>query len=110
MAFPTDEELARVRKLLENVEGSRVVGEEGTKIEKFKFEICQTILKFFIKSEMSQKEFSLLLSIDEALVSKLINCKIEVFSTERLLKYLEIVEPDYKVSLESSLGKKQRLP
>lgn len=99
MAFPTDEELARVRKLLENVEGSRVVAEEGTKVEKFKFEICQAILRYFIESKLSQKEFSLLLSIDEALVSKLINCKIEVFSTERLLKYLEIVQPDYKINL-----------
>lgn len=110
MGFPTDEELARVRKLLENVEGTRIVGVEGTKIEKFKFEICQTILKFFIESKMSQKEFSLLLSIDEALVSKLINCKIEVFSTERLLKYLEVVKPDYQISLGDNLGKKQRLP
>lgn len=99
MAFPTDEELERMRKILEKSEGARVVGEEGTKIEKFKFEICQRIVSFYLDSKMSQKEFAILIGIDEALMSKLVRCKIEVFSTERLLKYLEMVEPDYKIEL-----------
>jgi predicted XRE-type DNA-binding protein len=99
MGFPSDEELNRMRKLLANVEGTRIVGEEGTKVERFKFEICQTILRTFKKSKVSQKEFSLLLSIDEALVSKLLNCKIEVFTIDRLLKFLEIVEPNYEIKL-----------
>lgn len=99
MAFPNDKELKRIRKLLKNVEGMRVVGEEGTKVEKFKFAICQKILGFYTDSDMSQKEFAILLSIDEALVSKLLNCKIEVFTSDRLLKLLEIIYPDYKIVL-----------
>lgn len=99
MPFPSDEELERMRKILEKSEGSRVVGEEGTKIEKFKFEICQRLIGFYLDSKMSQKEFAIFLGIDEALISKLIRCKIEVFTIDRLLKYLEVIEPEYRIEL-----------
>jgi hypothetical protein len=64
MAFPSDKELKKIRKLLENVEGMTVIGEEGTKLEKFKFAICQKMVGYFIASKMSQKEFSIFLGID----------------------------------------------
>jgi predicted XRE-type DNA-binding protein len=101
MAFPSDKELRRVRKLLENVEGTRIVGDEGTKVEKFKFAICQKFIAFFIESELTQKEFSILLGIDEALVSKLLRCRIENFTSDRLLKLLEVIYPDYTIQLAS---------
>jgi len=101
MGFPSEKELKRVRKLLKNVEGTRIVGEEGTKVERLKFSICQGFLGFFQDSEMSQKEFSILLGIDEALTSKLLNCRIEVFTLDRLLKLYEIIYPDYKIEIAS---------
>lgn len=101
MAYPSQKELNRVRKLLENMEGMTVLGNSGTKVERFKYSICQKFVGFFNKSGMSQKEFAILLSIDEALVSKLLNCKIEVFTSDRLLKLLEIIYPDYEITLAS---------
>ncbi|MBC7540380.1 MAG: hypothetical protein H7281_16270 [Bacteriovorax sp.] len=101
MAFPSDEELKRIRKLLKNVEGTRIVGEEGTKIEKFKFSLCQNMLGFYKDSGMSKIEFAILLGIDQAIVSKILKCRIEVFTLDRLLKYYEILFPDYKIVIGS---------
>lgn len=99
MAFPSDNELKRMRKLLANVEGSTIIPKDAPKVERLKYEICQSILKKFEISKMSQKEFAIFLSIDEALVSKLLKNKIENFTIDRLLKYLEIVQPDYQIKL-----------
>lgn len=101
MAFPSEKELKRIRKLLANVEGTRIVGGEGTKIEKFKFSLCQDILGFFNDSGMSKVEFSILLGIDQALANKVLKCRIEVFTLDRLLKYYEIIFPDYKILIRS---------
>lgn len=99
MGMPSDKELNRMRKILANVEGTRIVGKKETKVEKFKFKICQTILGFYQDSKMTQKEFAIFLSLDEAHVSKLLNCKVEVFTIDRLLKLLEVVQPDYEIKL-----------
>lgn len=99
MAFPSNEELKRMRKLLANVEGATIIPKDAPKIERLKYEICQSILKKFELSKMSQKEFAIFLSIDEALVSKLLKGKIESFTIDRLLKYLGVVQPDYQIKL-----------
>lgn len=101
MPFPSDKEIKRVLRKLEKVEGTRIVGEEGTKIEKFKFSLCQNMLGFYLESGMSKVEFSIFLGIDQALVSKILKCRIEVFTLDRLLKYYEVIFPDYKVVVES---------
>lgn len=99
MGFPSDEELKRMRNLLANAEGVSIIPKHGAKVERLKYEICQNLLKAFEESKMSQKEFAIFLSIDEALVSKLLRSKVEVFTIDRLLKYLEVVRPDYQIKL-----------
>lgn len=101
MGFPDEKELKRVRRLLHYVEGTKIIGKESTKIEQFKFQICQNLLSSFIDSKMSQKEFAIYLGIDEALVSKLLRCRIESFTIDRLLKFYGVLFPDYKIVIAS---------
>lgn len=99
MGFPSEKELKKIRKELEHVEGSRIVGEEGTPIERLKFSICQKFVKYHLETGITQKELSILLGIDEALVSKLLRNRIESFSLDRLLRFLAIIHPHYKIEL-----------
>jgi predicted XRE-type DNA-binding protein len=99
MGFPSEKELKKIRKELAHVEGSRIVGEEGTPIEKLKFSICQKFVKYHLETGITQKELSILLGIDEALVSKLLRNRIESFSLDRLLRFLAIIYPHYKIEL-----------
>ena len=99
MSFPSDKELKKMRKLLANVEGTTIIPKDANRVDRFKFDICQSILKHYELSKMSQKEFSIILGIDEAIVSKILKCKIEIFTIDRLLKYLEVVQPDYRINL-----------
>lgn len=99
MGFPSEKELKKVRKFLENVEGSRHVGVEGTPIEKLKYSICQKFVKYHLQTGITQKELSILLGIDEALVSKLLRNRIESFTLDRLLRFLAIISPNYRIDL-----------
>lgn len=99
MGFPSEKQLKKIRKELMKVEGSRHVGDEGTPIEKLKYKICQKIVKYRIETGISQKELSIILGIDEALVSKLLRNRIESFSLDRLLKYFEKIYPNYRIEL-----------
>lgn len=99
MGFPSEKELKRIRKELEHVEGNRVVGNEGTPVERLKFAICQKFVGYYLETGMTQKELSILLGIDESLVSKLLRNRIESFTVDRLLRFLEIIYPNYKIEL-----------
>jgi predicted XRE-type DNA-binding protein len=99
MGFPSEKELKKIRRKLSKVEGSRIVGDEGTPIEKLKFSICQKFVKYHLDTGITQKELSILLGIDEALVSKLLRNRIESFTLDRLLKFLSIIYPNYKLEL-----------
>jgi predicted XRE-type DNA-binding protein len=99
MGFPSEKELKKIRKVLEKVEGSRVVGDEGSPIDKLKFKICQKFVVYRRETGLNQKELSILLGIDEALVSKLLRNRIESFTLDRLLRFLEIIYPNYKIEL-----------
>ena len=99
MGFPSRKEIKKVLKELENVEGDRIVGDEGTPIERLKFSICQKFIIYHLDTGVTQKELSILLGIDEALVSKLLRNRIESFSLDRLLRFLAIIHPNYKIEL-----------
>jgi predicted XRE-type DNA-binding protein len=99
MSFPSEKELKKIRKELARVEASRIVGNEGTAVEKLKFKICQSFVKYHQDSGISQKELAILLGIDEALISKLLRNRIETFSLDRLLKFLSFIHPNYKIEI-----------
>lgn len=99
MSFPSEKELKKIRKKLSKVEGSRHVGDEGTPIEKLKYSICQRFVEYYQETGISQKELSILLGIDEALVSKLLRNRIESFTLDRLLRYLSVIYPNYRIEL-----------
>lgn len=99
MGCRSEKQLKKIRKQLQKVEGSRLAGEEGTPIEKLKYKICQKFVEYHLETGISQKELSILLGIDEALVSKLLRNRVESFSLDRLLRYLEIIHPNYRIEL-----------
>lgn len=99
MALPSKKQIKEVLKEIEGQEGSRVVGKEGTPVERLKFEICQKFVTYHLKTGITQKELSILLGIDDALVSKLLRNRIESFTLDRLLRFLEIICPGYRIEL-----------
>ena len=99
MNFPNEKKIKKIREELAKVEGSRMVSEEETPVDRLKYLICQKFVAYHLETGISQKELAIVIGIDEALVSKLLRNRIESFSLERLLRFLATIYPNYKIEL-----------
>jgi predicted XRE-type DNA-binding protein len=63
-------------------------------------ELLIRIQKYFKASRMSQADFARELKIDQPKVSKLINGRIDEFSLERLITFLELLGDNVSISVK----------
>ena len=100
MGFPNRKELNRAVNKLKDREGTLSLKEDPTPLDKLRWDICQEFVKYKMESKISQKEISEILGIDESKVSKILRHRIDEFSTDRLIKFLYVLDP----SLELKVG------
>jgi len=93
MRYPSKKKLAEMDKKLRNVEGTRMVGPSSTSAEKFRWDLCQNLVRYMVEKGLSQVEFANLLHIDQARVSEIVNHRVDKVSTDKLLSYNEIINP-----------------
>lgn len=99
MSFPSEKELARVRKKLEKVDGFLALNPDADELAKFRYQICQSILKFAHKNGLSTTEMAEKLGITVADTSRIFNHRIDRFSTDKLLKLYAVIKPNYKLKV-----------
>lgn len=100
MAFPSEKKLKKIREKLEKTKGTLHLNEGATPLEKFRFRLCQEILAYKQDHNMKQRDLANLLEVDEAIVSRILHHRIERLSTDKLIEYLQRLDPslDLKVS------------
>lgn len=99
MGFPNKTEINEVLKGLENKKGTLALSADATPLDKFRFSICQKFLKYKREHNISQKELSEILGIDEAKMSKILRHRIKEFSTDRLVNLYMIIDPTLEISV-----------
>lgn len=99
MAFPKASELSRIRKKLEKAEGTLMLPEHPTALEKFRWDICQKLVAYRREHELTLEEMGRLLEIDKGKVSKILRHRIDEFSTDRLIGYLQSIYPKTKLKV-----------
>lgn len=97
--FPSEKELSKVRELLSVGPASRPLPAGADAVQKLKHSICAEFVKFKNSNKISQTQLATLLSIDEALISKIINYYYDEFTVDRLIKFLAILYPKVDVQL-----------
>jgi predicted XRE-type DNA-binding protein len=100
MAFPTKEQIKKALKKLENVEGTLMLPEHPTALQKFRWDICQQFVLYKRVNNCTQKQMAELVEIDEAKISKILHHRIDEFSTDRLILIYEKLNP--KIQLRVS--------
>lgn len=93
MRYPSKKKLAEMDKKLRNVEGTRMVGPSSTSAEKFRWDLCQNLVRYMEEKGLSQVDFAGLLHIDQARVSEIVNHRVDKVSTDKLLSYNEVIDP-----------------
>ena len=99
--YPDDSEIKKMIELLssDDVIGSSVLPENATESDKIKYKLCEKILEYKIKNNLSQKELGEKLFLDEPEISRVIRYKIERYSIERLLGYATVLYPNLTLQL-----------
>ncbi len=97
--FPNSTEIEEINKKLEKVEGTKALSKNATPLEKFRFELQQKFVIYKIKQKCSQKDLAEKLEIDEAKMSKILNHRLEEFSTDRLITLYQKIDPNVKLAV-----------
>jgi predicted XRE-type DNA-binding protein len=98
--WPDEKTLSEIRARLssDEVQGSTVLGPNAKLVDRIKHNVCSKIVQFHLNSNLSQKELADKLNVDEPEMSRILHYKLERYTIDRLLGYLEILYP--KVGLE----------
>ncbi len=100
MGYPSKSKLKEMDAKLNKIEGTLMVGPSSTSAEKFRWELCQNLVRFMAQKNLSQVEFAKLLGIDQARVSEVVNHRIDKVSTDKLIAYNETINPkvEFKIA------------
>ena len=93
LKYPSKERLKQMDEKLKKVDGTLMVGPSSTASEKFRWELCQSLVKYMVESNMSQVDFAEFLKIDQARISEIVNHRIDKVSTDKLTAYNEKINP-----------------
>lgn len=94
MTFPSNKEIQKVLKKLENVEPTFVLDRKNaSSVDKIKYDLCREFVDYILSSKISQVELADELGIDKARVNKIVKYRIEVFTIDKLLSLLNIIKP-----------------
>lgn len=97
--MPSRAELKRILKKLEKVEGTLAPPANPSPLEKFRYDIQQKFVAYFLEQKVSQREMADILGIDEGKVSKILHNRIDEFSTDRLIRLYERLNPKVKLKI-----------
>ncbi|MCB0343250.1 MAG: XRE family transcriptional regulator [Pseudobdellovibrionaceae bacterium] len=99
MSFPKEKRLSRIRKDLEKVEGFLMLDPDADELARFRFRICQDLLKYAQRKNFKDVEMAEFLEIPKADMSRIFNHRIDKFSTDKLIKLYSKINPDYKLKV-----------
>lgn len=98
--WPSEEQLRIIRKQSSKSIASRMLPDNAPLVDKIKFSICEEILKYKMKNELTQRQLAEQLGENESLISKVVHYHIDEFTIDRLLKYLNVIYPDVEFKIK----------
>jgi predicted XRE-type DNA-binding protein len=98
--FPSEEKLQKIRNKLSRGIAARPLPKDADIVERTKHAICEKFVIYLNSGKIKQKELAEKLGIAESLVSKIAHYHYDEFTIDRLLRYLEIIQPgvEFKVA------------
>jgi predicted XRE-type DNA-binding protein len=94
MQYPSKKKLKEMDQKLKKAEGTLMVGPSSSPAEKFRWDLCQNLVRYMAEKNVSQVEFAKLLGIDQSRVSEIVHHRIDKVSTDKLIAYNEKINPN----------------
>lgn len=99
MGFPNENELKRIRAKLKKSQGFLMLSPNADELAKFRFYICQELLKYSQKHNLTAVEMAKFLEITKADMSRIFNHRITRFSTDKLVRLYSKINPGYRLKV-----------
>lgn len=99
MGFPNEKELKRIRAKLKNTQGFLMLSPGADELATFRFNICQELLKYAQKHDLTAVEMAKFLEITKADMSRIFNHRITRFSTDKLIRLYSKINPGYRLKV-----------
>ena len=93
MRYPSKKKLEAIEKRLNKLEGTLMVGPSSTPAEKFRWNLCQKLVRYMVENALTQVDLAKILKIDQSRVSEIVHHRIDKVSTDKLIAYNEIINP-----------------
>lgn len=99
MRYPSKSEIAAMDKKLRRAKGTSMTGLYGSPADRFRWELCQNIVRYKVRNNMSQVELAKKLRIDPARISDIVRHRVDKVSTDKLLNYNSRLEPQIEFKI-----------
>ncbi len=99
MGMPSKAKVKKILKKLEKAEGTLAPPPNPTPLQQFRFDLQQKFVSYKLQTKISQRELADRLGIDETKVSKILRNRLDEFSTDRLIKLYEKINPKLKLKV-----------
>jgi len=99
MAFPSAKEIKKVRKKLDRAQGFLMLSPDADELAKFRFKICQELLKYAQHEKLNVVQMAKLLEIPKSDMSRIFNHRIDRFSTDKLVRLFAKIKPDFRLKV-----------
>jgi hypothetical protein len=100
LVSPKEEEVFR-RVESDECLGSKVLSKDATVLEKIKYELCQSIVRYKRENQLELKKIARLLKLDELTANKLLHYYTENFALDSLISYVEKLNIPCQVKITS---------
>ena len=91
--FPSEQELKVIRKKMAKVKGSQGLPPDATPLDRAKYDVCEQILVYMKNKKMAQRDLAKALDTSETRISEIVHYRIQKFTLDRLIGYLQMVKP-----------------
>ena len=99
MSFPNEKKLKVIRSRLEKAEPTRTLPENATTAEIVKYKLCEKFVRYLLDNKMSQAELARQLEIDPARVNEIVKYRIDLFTIDKLVELVELLDPEIKIEV-----------
>lgn len=100
--FPSEQELEKMRAILNHGPASRSLHPRATLVERLKYSLCEQFVIYLLDNKLTQRELAEKVGIDESLMSKIVRYNFDDFTMDRLVKYLTVLFPgtEFEISVK----------
>lgn len=99
MNFPSEKELARIRKKTAKMEPSRPLPKNASKADIVKYKLCEKFVEHLLDQKTTQVQLAKKLKVDPSRINEIVKYRIDLFTVDKLMELAEKLKIEFDVKV-----------